>query len=492
MGKGLATIARDNLKARVWDPLFAGWGGKSVSFDGTHDGILQWLNMATGIQGAITDPDNPIAQIKANKRTIQAVVKLIGSALATTPLRVYKTKEMGAKSNFRWTRVRAVPEVRKKALFEKATPGSALASADDFEEITGGHPLVDLLKNVNGMYDNFGLKQVTTQYMSLTGDAYWALIMNKLTFQGTSTRVPAAIWIAPSEYMKIKPDEDKGVSKYVYKRGTKKHEFEPEEIVHFRLYAPGEAYQFYGRGDVAGAADPFNLQEAIQQFETKVFKNGAFLGGVLSTTGRTTEAQKKKLKENFDTAHGSIANAGGWMVMENVEPKPLMMTPRELDYQDARKVLMEEMITNFAVPVAMLTGQVSTRAALEASLTQFALYSTAPFCTLMSEAMNAQLTPRYPGGIFVAFDDPVLPDKEFQLKQDRMHLQMGIETPDEIRGREGLEPFGGLSAEPWHNSNRVPVSMVGQFGQGAGQSDQEAAEEVNRIMDMARKMRVGG
>ena len=477
--RGIIPIAIDNLRSRYIDPLFGGMfrGRKAIRFDGSNDGILGFINMMTGISGTVLDPDNPVAQIKANKRNIQATVKLVGNALATTPLRVFKTKEPGTKSAFKITKVKAVPRHIQQDMISKATPGSTLAQAEELEEITGGHPLVDLLLNVNSAWDNFGLKFVTTAYMSLTGDAYWVLIRNQLG-------VPAAIWIVPSEYMRIRPDENVLVKEYVYKRSTQEVVFPPEDVIHFRLYAPGASYAFHGRGDVAGAADAFNLVENMQQYDERVFKNDASLGGVLSTTGRMTEEGRKKLLEQFETSKTGVRNAGKWMVMENVEPKPFGMSPRELDYREARQQLMNEMLGNFQVPQALANGLTSVRAGLEAALTQFALFSTLPFCMLMTEALNAQLAPQFNDNIILAFDNPVLADKQFQLKQDSVYLKFGAITPDEIRIRDGKEPLGGLSAEPWVDASRIPLSLVGQL-QGGG-TEQEQAERIARIYNLAR------
>lgn len=476
--RGLVTIARDNLVARYWDPLFRGmFRKKAIRFDGSHDGLLDFINMATGIDGTIMSPDNPIAQIKANKRTIHACVKLISNHLAMTPLRVYRPRRSGEKSSFKITKVREVPEAQKNYMYEKATPGSVMAMSEDVEEITGGHVAVDLLKNVNGVIDSFALKAKTAMYLPVTGDCYWVLIPNKVD-------IPSAIWIASSEYMRPIPHQDTMIGGYKYRQGIAEPRiFKPEEVVHFMIPAPGVAYQFHGRGDTSGAADPFNLTELIQQFEQKVFKNNAFLGGVLSTSTRHSKAEKDLLLEAFNAKKAGIANAGGWMVMENVEPKPLMMTPRELDYQNARETLMNEMMRNFAVPQAMMTGQVSTRAALETSLTQFAMASTAPLALLISEALNAQLAPLYPTPIIYAFDNPVMVDKQFQLKQDSVYLKYGAITPDEIRARDGKEPFGGLSGEPWYDNSRMPSSMVGQM-------DTEAmALQVNAVIARAKELR---
>jgi len=479
MSRGILTVGIDNLRKAYWDPLFGGMFSKGIRFDGSHDGILGFINMMTGISGLVIDPDNPLSQIKANKRNIHGMVKLISNSLAITPLRVYKTKEPGVKSNFKYTKVREVPESRIKEMISKATPGTPLAQAESLEEIVGGHPLVDLLRNVNSAWDNFGLKFVTTAYMSLTGDAYWVLIRNALG-------VPAAIWIAPSEYMRIRPDENTLVKEYVYKRGNKEVVFPPDDVIHFRLYAPGANYQFHGRGDVAGAADAFNLTEMIQQFETHIFKNDANLGGILSTTTRTSPDQKKKLLEEFETAKAGVKNAGKWMVMENVEPKPLGLTPRELDYGDSRENLMREQLRNFSIPEAMWTGQSSTRAGLETSLVQFAIFSTAAFCTLMTEALNAQLSPQISDDIIISFDNPVLEDKQFQLKRDSVDLKYGVITPDEVRIRDGLKPFGGASAEPMVDANRIPLSMVGQDTEG---SDDAIVAQLQRVMEKYREQR---
>jgi HK97 family phage portal protein len=449
---------------------------KDIRFDGSNDGLLSFINMMTGINGTVLDPDNPISQIKANKRNIHGMVKLVSNSVATTQLRVFKTKDRGVKSNFKYTQVRDVSEYRKQEMITKATPGTPLAQAQDLEEIVGGHPLVDLFRNVNSAWDNFGLKFVTTAYMSLTGDAYWVLLRNGFG-------MPAAIWIAPSEYMRIRPDEDVLVKEYVYKRGFNEVVFPPEDVIHFRLYAPGAQYQFHGRGDVAGAADAFNLAEAIQQFEQIVFDNQADMGGVLSTTSRTSPELQAKLLEQFEAGKTGIKNARKWMVMENVEPKPFGMTPRELDYGDSRENLSKEMLRNFGIPEAMWTGQSSTRAGLDTSLVQFALVSTLAFTTLMTEALNAQLSLQFSDNIIISFDNPVMIDKQFQMKRDSIDLKYGIKTVDEIRARDGLEPFGGLSAEPWHDSSRRPISMIGQ--ESGDEEDQ--LRQVMALVDRAKE-----
>ncbi len=444
MERGVITAVRDFL--------FAGW----KTIDQEAPGDLGWVRVQVkDADDAVIRPSNIETQIKANKGTVYACVKLIANAVAANPLRVYRPK-MGSSKAPRITRVKAVPEPRRTALLEKATPGSAISLADDVEEIVGGHRLVDLLYQVNGVLDNFGLKFLTSSYLSLAGNTYWVLLRDRF-------KVPSSVWIAPAEYMKVKQDQDALVAGYIYKHGAVKKEFSRDDVVHIKLPAPGSKYQFYGRGDVMGAADAFNLREYIQKFEEALFKNGAVPAGVLTTNVRVSKDERERLRRQFTQKYSGVGNAGKWLVMENVDVKPLSHSPREMAYQGSRKVMLEEIANAFLVPVALLTGQSTTRAALETSLTQIAMFAVKPQCVLIAEAVNAQLCPQYEDNVFVAFDDPVPEDKEFALEQAESDVKLGISTIDEQRQSRGLDPFGGVASEPLVDANRMPLSMLGEL-----------------------------
>ena len=442
MERGIITTARDFL--------FAGWKQAGNSDEG------YFPLSGTDMDNAAIRQGNYESQIAANKGIVYACVKLLANSVAANPLRVYRAKRKGEKSAFRVTRTKEVSEPRKTELLEKAVPGSALSAADDVEEIVSGHRLVELLYQVNSVTDNFGLKYLTSAYLSLIGNCYWVLFRDGL-------RLPSTIWVAPAEFMKPVPDNKGDVEKYVYRHGIIKKVFDADDVIHFKQPAPGFHFQYYGRGDLMAAADAFNLRQYIQKFEEGMFKNGALPAGVLSTSKSVGEQERKRLREAFREKYGGPENAGKWMVMENVEPKPLSLSPREMAYQQSRRALTEEIPTDFLIPIAMLTGQVSTRAALETSLTQMAMFATQPQCTLIDETANAQLCSQYPDNVFVKFDNPVPDDEEFKLKQQETDLKSGVTAIDEERRARGLQPYGGPASEPMVDATRVPLSAVGEI-----------------------------
>jgi HK97 family phage portal protein len=471
MDRGLITLARD------W--LFQGWASKAPAIASDAINQVGWVGMPqTGDAGAVR-PGSYESQIAANKRTIHACVSLISDGLAKEPLRVYRKKGRNDK-RFLWTQTREVKEPRKSELLGRAGPGSILSTAEDLEEIVAGHRLVDLLHNVSGYLDNYALKFLTVAYLKLLGNGYWVLMKDGMG-------IPESIWIAPAEYMKVLPDKDGSIAGYKYKHGTVERKFEADEVIHFKLPAPGAKYQFYGRGDLMGAADAYNLSQYIQTFETALFNNGGIPAVVISTGTHQSEQAKESLLRQYNQRFTGAAKQGKAVIGENLEIKQLGLPPRELAYQSSRKVLLEEMAANMGVPVALLTGQSTTRAALEASLTQFAMFTIAPMCILIDETLNAQLAPLYRDPVAIYFDNPVPEDKEFGLKKSESDLKMGVTTIDEERISQGKEPFGGMAAEAMVDIGRTPLSMAGQMRPGITQ--EQVNELATRGLAEARRRR---
>jgi len=440
--KGIITWAKDIL--------FNEWGGKQIQGD-SSTGELGWINMDTaGLTGTKVTPSNYESQIAANKGPVHSSLSLTAKKVGASELRIYRPKGKSRKSILYVTRTRAVPEPRRTELLEKAAPGSVLSLADDVEEVVGGHRLIDVLTNVNAFYDAYQLKYLTAAYLGLTGNCYWVLIKDSLG-------IPNAIWIAPAEYMRVKPDKNLFVGGYVYKRGSQTKTFAPDEVVHFKSPAPGAKFQFYGRGDLMGAADDFNLLQNIYAFEAAIFRNGGIPATFLSTQGSWTEKEKESYLKQYNEKFRGPNKAGGTMVGENVKVESLGLSPREMAYQGSRIHLKDDIAANMGVPPAMITNKINSRMALDASMTQIEMFSIAPMLTLIQQALNAQMIPLYKKDpIYVEFDDPVSKDKEFELKQDTNFVESGIATRNEVRKKRGLEPIEGGDVA-YINMNQVPL-----------------------------------
>lgn len=467
MPKGLITRARD----AVMPLLFDGWNHQKESMaEQAARGDLGFLTIQPkGPSGTIITPSNYESQVAANRGPVHAALNTTAKKVGAATLRIYRPKRTNSKSVLYVTRTRAISEQRRIELVDKAGPGSVLALEGDAEEIVAGHRLVDLLTTVNSQYDPYQLKYITSAYLSLTGNCYWVLIKDNLG-------IPTAIWIAPAEFMRVKPDVNTFVAGYVYKHGTLKKEFAVDDVIHFRSPAPGVKFQFYGRGDLMGAIDDFNLLQQMYIFEMALFRNGGIPATLLNVQGNWTEDQKTSFREQFLQRFGTSEKAGRPMVGENVTVEQLGVTPKDMAYQGARKFSNTNIYSNMGIPEAMMTGQVSTRAALEASLTQIAIFTVDPMLTLIDQTLNAQLIPLYKDPIYVEFDNVIPEDKEFILKEDTELVDGAILTINEVRKRRGIEPIEGGDV-PYINFNKIPL--------GTEVTRQPSQAQIDDIVDNA-------
>lgn len=453
MPKGLITAARD----AIMPILFGGWNEKQTpeGLQNNTQGDLGFLlpQNLRGIDGAAVTESNYEAQIAANRGPVHAALRVTSQKVGAATLRIFTPKNTASKalkSQLYVTKTRPIPEPKKSELLEKAGPGSVLALADDAEEIVAGHRLVDLITSVNSQWDIFQLQSITAGYLGLTGNCYWVLLKDNLG-------IPTAIWVAPAEFMRVIPGADTLVAGYVYRQGQVKKTFAVDDVIHFKSPAPGVKFQFYGRGDLMGAADDFELLKNMYTFEKALFRNGGIPATMISTQSEWTEEQKTSFRQAFLQRFGRPENAGRPMVGSNVTVEQLGVTPKDMAYQGARKFSNMNIYSNFGIPEAMMTGQVSTRAALDASIAQVAIFTIDPFLRLMQQALNAQLVPQYTDPIYVEYDTVIPEDKMFMLEEDVKLLEAAVITGNEVRRKRKLEPpMEGLDV-PYQNISRVPV-----------------------------------
>jgi hypothetical protein len=320
-----------------------------------------------------------------------------------------------------------------------------LSLAEDFEEIVGGHRLVDLLATVNANDDIYQLQATTAAYLGLIGNSHWYTPLD-------SMGIPTAIIIAPSEFMRTQVDSQGIITGYLYKHGQNEKHFEKDEVVHFKLPAAGEKFIYYGRGDLMGAIDDYNLLQRMFLFEKIAFR------------------------QQYEQRYGGAGKAGKPMVgFGGAKPEKLGLTPREMDYTRSRKFTNEVIYNNMGAPVSMLSNQVNSRMALDAARLQIGIFQVQPMLTLIQQALNAQLIPKYPGPIFVKYDDVILPDKEFELQEDTELLAAGAISPNEVRTKRGMQPIEGGDT-PYIDFSRVPLGT---------ERDDDTQARVEDMVDLA-------
>jgi HK97 family phage portal protein len=465
MARGLITVARDIIKPL----LVGGWSEKQDEPGATRNEVGVIAMPTRGMNGTVIAESDYEKQVAANKGPVHSALSLTTKSVGAATLRIFKPKILGQKSLLFQTRVRTVPEPRRTKMLEKAAPGSVLSLAEDFEEIVGGHRLVDLLNTVNANDDIYQLQATTAAYLGLIGNSHWYTPLD-------SMGIPTAIIIAPSEFIRTQVDSNGIITGYLYKHGQNEKHFEKNEIVHFKLPAAGEKFIYYGRGDLMGAIDDYNLLQRMYLFEKAIFDNGGMPATFISVPGQWSEDQRIAFREQHEQRYRGAGNAGRPMVGEGgAKPETLGLTPREMDYTRSRKFTNELIYNNMGAPVTMLSNQVNSRMALDAARLQIGIFQVEPMLILIQQALNAQLVPKYQGPLFVKYDDVILPDKEFDLQEDTELLAAGAVSPNEVRTKRGLQPIEGGDT-PYIDFSKVPLGS---------ERDDDTQAQIEDMVDLA-------
>jgi len=270
---------------------------------------MGWVDYSTwGMGEGKMQPTDFDRQVKAYRDTVFSCVTINATTMAGMPLRLYVAKGSKTKT-FRLTETKPVAKQQKDYLFSEASLQPYLRKAVDIEEVTD-HPFFDLMTNVNGFNNQFDLKELTTIFLELTGNGYWYCPSNGL---GT----PAEIWVLYSQWMKIIPDPKEFIKGYVLQRGMKTIKFEESEIVHFKYPSPFS--EFYGMGPLMGAANAYDLEKDMTDYEKAMFENMGRpdIAILAKKGGLEDEGKRKKNYRRFITNWFSRSQERGGSKRQN-------------------------------------------------------------------------------------------------------------------------------------------------------------------------------
>jgi len=437
---------------------------------------MGWVDYSTwGLGESKIQPTDFQKQVNAYRDTVFSCVNINATAMAGVPLRLYVAK--GSKSKtFKLTETKPVSKQQKDYLFSEASLQPYLRKAVDVEEVID-HPFFDLMRNVNGFNNQFDLKELTTIFLELTGNAYWYLPRNGLG-------IPSEIWVLYSQWMRIIPDPKKLIKGYVLERGMKKIKFDESEIVHFKYPSPSS--EFYGMGPLMGAANAYNLEKDMTDYEKAMFENmGRPDIAILSKQGLKDESQRERLKKLWKSAYGGPKKAGKVAFLQgDLEIKDFGFAPKEMSYLGGRKKVKEMIANAFGIPMSMLTTEAVNLANARAGNYQHAKNAMLPRCRRFEEKLNEKLLPMYDERLFCAFDSPVPEDKEFRLKEVESHLKSFYSNINQERQIDGLEKV------PWGDDILVPMNLMplGQPAKGASGAVKEKEEFEELVSDVAREI----
>jgi len=402
--------------------------------------------------------------LKHYRHWVYRAATLNANSVAAVPLRLYVQTNRGQKTYPNLRRGIDTRAVDKKQLAHLATKSHIdlrLRKAVMIEEVIE-HPVLDIMKQANQVYDGFELLELFELFAELTGDGFMYAPPGALG-------APQSLWVLPSQYVTIVPgkaDDDKFVEGYLYGRFKDKEVALPaEDVIHIRFPNPHNVY--YGMSPMQAVIAAVTRKESMDAYEAALLKNNARPDFLLKYKGKVNTRKVKEIRERWLQLYGGSKSGLPAVLEGDMELEKLGFSPKEMAFLKGQQFSRDEILNAYGIPISKVTTEKVNLANADAGERQYQKDTIVPRLKRLEQKFNQDLTPKFDERLFVAFDNPVPEDKEFNLTKSESYLKNGVITINEQREKEGLEPV------PWGKTAWLPTTMlpVGSGGEPPAQPD---------------------
>lgn len=213
------------------------------------------------------------------------------------------------------------------------------------------HPLLELLAQPNPRLSGTGLMDALAAHLLIAGNAY----VEAVALDG----VPRELHVLRPDRMRVVPGADGWAQAYDYSAGGRSVRFTQEgavpPILHIALFNPLDDH--YGAPPLEAAQMALDLHNAAGAWNKALLDNAARPSGALvyGGAGNLSDEQFERLKEELEANFSGSANAGRPLLLEGgLDWRPLSLSPKDMDFLEAKNAAAREIALAFGVPPMML------------------------------------------------------------------------------------------------------------------------------------------
>lgn len=343
----------------------------------------------------------------------------------------------------------------------------------DWREVEDSHPLHQLMERPNSDMDAATLVERLVQHLDLAGNAYWAKLR-----AGENGRV-VELWPLQPDGMEVKPGHVRLVDKYAYQYGTKRREFRPDDIVHFRTSDPDSPY--FGTSPLRPGGHAVDLDNEASNWQKTSFQNRGISDIHFEVPSDTTKEQLDLLKERFYEKQAGSDNARK-ALFSSAKATAMNMTAVELDFSQSRRDIRVEICSVLAVPPPMVgIYDDATLNNMRTSREIFWQDGMVPLLNRIERILNLSVTPEFGSDIRIRADlsgvEALQAEYSKLVEQAERLWRMGL--PFNVINQT-LEL--GFESMPGHDVGYLPAGLLPTDFDLSSESNRSATE--NRAVDL--------
>ena len=302
------------------------------------------------------------------------------------------------------------------------------------------HPLLELLKRPNAAEAGATFFESLFGYLLISGNAF--------------IQLTAAPGLAPSLHL-LRPDritvvagEDGWVEGFEYQAGPQKRLLplvSPDVtsgIIHLKMFHPLD--DLTGFAPLCAAQMALDTHNATASWNKALLDNSARPSGALiyapADGGNLTDDQYERLKSELEDGYAGATRAGRPLLLEGgLDWKPMSLTPKDMDFLEAKHSAAREIALTFGVPPMLLgiPGDNTYSNYAEANRAFYRM-TVLPLINRVAGELTAVLAPHFGNGLRLEHDT----DRIEGLSQERDLLWSRLTAATFLTDDEKREALG--------------------------------------------------
>lgn len=339
--------------------------------------------------------------------------------------------------------VRNVIAFRAVRMVAEAAASVPWAVSEDGERLDQ-HSLLSVLRNPNERQSGPELIEALVSNLLLSGNAY----LEGMILDNDLRELHA---LRPDR-VKVVPGEDGWPQAYEYGVAGTTVRFdqsldEMSPILHLSIYHPLDDH--YGFAPLEAAQMALDVHNSSSAWNKALLDNAARPSGALvyqGGEGNLTEEQFDRLKEELETSFQGARNAGRPLLLEGgLDWKAMSLSPRDMDFFEARNQAAREIALAFGVPPQLLgiPGD-NTYSNFQEANRAFWRQTILPLLRRTAQSVESWVQKLYGDGLTVRFDEATI--TALSAERDTMLqrvLEAGFLTVNEKREALDYPPIEG-------------------------------------------------
>lgn len=330
------------------------------------------------------------------------------------------------------------------------------------------HPVRELIATrPNGWQTPQDFKRMLTAHVALRGNGY------AYKLRGLNGRVQE-LW--PMHPDRVEPRQDPASMAVVYDitRPNGSHTtVTADEIFHIRgLTLDGVK----GLGVLAFARETMGMALQGQRAASKMWKQGAMVGGVLETPNTLSPEAHARLKQSLSERQSGAENAGKWMIAEEgLKVSDVGMSAADMQFLESRQFEVRQIAMFFGVAPHMIGDtekSTSWGTGLADQRQGFMAYTIEDYLTAWEEGGRRDLLTRLETrSLYLRFNRAAIVRSDLKSRHESYAraLQWGWMNPDEVRALEDMNPRADGEGGQYYD----PPNTAGDTGSGPDKSGEE-------------------